>query len=87
MAWEILAIWAIVMATIAWFVHDERKLIANATMAQAGLFYAPPAQRNPAPHEEDTAIAEKVAAGPRVSARQGLNSAQRDFLRVLSETA
>ncbi|WP_193337467.1 hypothetical protein [Devosia beringensis] len=87
MAWQILAMWAVAMVTIAWFVRGERQLIANATLAQAAFLYAP--QR--APHddyESDLSVDAPIprpAPLPRRS--DGLSRAERDFLKALSQTA
>lgn len=46
LAWEVLAIWAIVIAIIIWFVRDERRLAWNRIEAQARHFAVhPPARR------------------------------------------
>lgn len=79
MAWQILAIWAIVMGTITWFIRDERRLIANATMAQAAFFY----ERPRADESEGPALAQ----GHPLPRRHGLSSADRQFLKALSENS
>jgi len=81
MAWQILAMWAVAMVTIAWFVRGERQLIANATLAQAAFLYAP--QR--APHDDYESDLSVDAPLPRRS--DGLSRAERDFLKALSQTA
>ena len=78
MAWQILAIWALVMASIAWFVRDERRLIANASMAQAAFLYPPSSHGDDA--DEDN------AAAPQTGRRAGLSSVEREFLQALSDT-
>ena len=40
MVLELLAIWAIVIATVIWFVRDERRLAADADLARAAAYYA-----------------------------------------------
>ena len=40
MAWQILAMWGIVIVTITWFVRDERRLRADAALAKAARHYA-----------------------------------------------
>jgi hypothetical protein len=40
MAWQVLAMWGIVIVTITWFVRDERRLRAEAKLAEAARYYA-----------------------------------------------
>jgi len=40
MAWELLAMWAIVIVAVTWFVRDERRLKADARLAKAARYYA-----------------------------------------------
>lgn len=40
MVLELLAIWAIVIVTVIWFVRDERRLAADADLARAAAYYA-----------------------------------------------
>lgn len=40
MAWQVLAIWAIVVSTIVWFIGDERRLEADRDLARATRYYA-----------------------------------------------
>lgn len=40
MVLELLAMWAIVIATVTWFVRDERRLRSNAQLASAARYYA-----------------------------------------------
>lgn len=81
MAWEIFAIWAVVIATIAWFVHEERRLIANASLAQASFLYPR------APKGEATSPApvgtSRVDAAPR--RQQELGPASQEFIQALSQ--
>ena len=78
MAWQILAIWALVMASIAWFVRDERRLIANATMAQAAFLYPPSSPG----HDADDDSESPAQTGRRAE----LSSVEREFLQALSDT-
>lgn len=39
-AWQLLAIWAIVLGTLVWFVRDERRLEADRALARAARYYA-----------------------------------------------
>tara|TARA_R110002020_G_scaffold47735_7_gene136042 strand:+ start:131 stop:376 length:246 start_codon:yes stop_codon:yes gene_type:complete len=80
MLWQIFAMWAIVMATITWFVHDERRLIANATMAQAAAFYAHAPKYRYQASEEAAPLAEPVKR------TGGLTEAQRDFLEAFAKS-
>ncbi|MHA6689357.1 hypothetical protein [Devosia sp. A449] len=40
MAWELLAMWAIVIATLVWFVRDERRVRAEAELERSARYYA-----------------------------------------------
>ena len=48
-AWQLLAIWAIVLGTIVWFVRDERRLEADQALARAARYYAHAPRRAAAP--------------------------------------
>lgn len=39
-AWQLLAIWAIVLGTFVWFVRDERRIEADRALARAARYYA-----------------------------------------------
>jgi|GEM_PF-2041641 hypothetical protein len=83
MAWQILAIWTVVMVTIGWFVHSERQLLGNASMAQARLLYG---RRRRQPEADEAApTPEEPAAVPRRS--EGPSRAEREFVKALSQTA
>jgi len=85
MAWQILAIWTVVMATIVWFVHSERQLLANASMAQAALLYG---QGRRQPEVAPAAPEEPVAApAPTPRRSEGPSRAEREFVKALSQTA
>lgn len=76
MAWQILAMWAIVVATLLWFARDERRLRAEAAMVAAAAYYAHAPkyrfQASPAP------------ALPAPSRRTGgLTDTQRRYLETL----
>tara|TARA_R110002020_G_scaffold102381_2_gene240448 strand:+ start:1228 stop:1479 length:252 start_codon:yes stop_codon:yes gene_type:complete len=81
MAWQIVAIWAVVMVTITWFVRDERRLIANASLAQARFLYGPPHYTAPVP---EAAAASATAAAPGRPIRE-LGRDGRAFLEALSD--
>ena len=40
MAWQLLAMWIIVVATVIWFIRDEKRLRAEAELARAARYYA-----------------------------------------------
>lgn len=82
MAWQILAIWAVVMVTITWFVRDERQLLANASLAQARFLYGAPHYTTPTPAAADPASA-PVAAPPRPARELGRDG--KAFLEALSD--
>jgi hypothetical protein len=46
MAWQLLAIWIIVAATIVWFVRDERRAAARSLRRRAESFATNPAWRH-----------------------------------------
>jgi hypothetical protein len=48
MAWELLAIWAIVAVTIIWFNRDERRLATEKLYARARHFATAPAYQHQA---------------------------------------
>lgn len=57
MAWELLAIWAIVTITITWFVRDERQLRTERLHSRARHFALAPAYRHAAPTFDPASIA------------------------------
>jgi hypothetical protein len=70
MAWELLAIWIIVAATIYWFFRDERRVTAQSLQQQAESFATSPAWRhqsasersaNAAPDQDILALHRKFA--------------------------
>ena len=40
MAWELLALWMIVVGTVVWFIRDEKRLRLNADLERAARYYA-----------------------------------------------
>lgn len=40
MIWQLLAIWILVIATLVWFIRDERKRISDAALARSARHYA-----------------------------------------------
>ena len=40
MAWQLIAIWVLVAAAVAWFVRDEHRRHADAELARAARYYA-----------------------------------------------
>jgi len=78
MVWQLVAMWAIVLATLGWFVRDERRL-RHARLDAAARYYAQAPQyryvpRNPAP-----------IAPPRRKSGSLLRTDQAFFDRYLSE--
>lgn len=75
MAWELLAMWVIVVATVIWFIRDERRLRAESELQRAARYYAhAPKYRH---------IAVEPAAAPALPHRRtgGLSSEQRAFIQ------
>ena len=78
MAWELLAMWAIVIATVIWFVRDEKRLRANAELQRAARYYAhAPKYR----HVTVEPVAEPTLPQRRTG---GLSSEQRAFIKEFS---
>ena len=76
MAWELLAIWMIVIVAVTWFVRDEKRRTADADIARAARYYAfSPKYRN-APAEL------RYAPLPPRHATGGLTEAQRAFFKT-----
>ena len=74
MVWQVVAMWAIVIVTITWFVRDERRLRREAVLAKAAAYYAH------APKYQHVTAEAPVAARP--AARVGgLSEAQRKVLK------
>lgn len=80
MAWEMLAIWAIVIATFIWFIRDEKRLHAEAALKRAARYYAHAPQYRHVSAEP----AEAPALPPRRTG--GLTQAQRAFITELTWT-
>lgn len=78
MAWQLLAMWGIVIVTITWFVRDERRLRAEAELAGAVSYYAH------APKYRHVAVDEPVAVPTRRVG--GLSPKQREYLKALAKT-
>jgi len=78
MAWELLAMWGIVIATIIWFIRDERRLRAEAELKRAARYYAH------APQYRHVAV--EPAAEPVMPQRRtgGLSREQRAFIKEFS---
>lgn len=78
MAWELLAMWAIVIATVIWFIRDERRLRAEAELKRAARYYAH------APQYRHVSVepAEAPALPPRRTG--GLTEVQRAFIAELT---
>ncbi|KRA47638.1 hypothetical protein [Devosia sp. Root635] len=79
MAWEVLAIWGIVIATTVWFFRDERRLRAEADLKQAARYYAH------APKYRHVSVEPAEAPAPAPQPRTGgLNREQRAFIAALT---
>ena len=78
MAWEVLAMWAIVIATVIWFIRDEKRLRAEAEMKRAARYYAHAPQYR---HVTAEPIAQPAAPRMRTG---GLTRVQRAFIEALS---
>lgn len=74
MAWELLAIWAIVAAALAWFFRDERKEQNRKLNERAREFATTPAWHAPRP-------VQPVQVTPRDSQRQ--TEIQRRFIEEM----
>lgn len=79
MAWELLAMWAIVIVTLIWFVRDEKRLRAEADIERASRYYAHAAKYR---HLTPERAAEPI---PAPSLRTGgLSSEQRAFIAAFT---
>lgn len=78
MAWQLLAMWGIVILTITWFVRDERRLRVDAVLAEAARYYAHAPKYRHLPAGEPVAV---PVPAPRVG---GLTETQREFLKALA---
>ena len=79
MAWELVAMWAIVIATVVWFIRDERRLRAQAELQRAARYYAhAPRYRHVAPNP----VAQPVVAPQ--ARTGGLSREQRAFMEALT---
>ena len=78
MAWELLAMWAIVIGTIIWFIRDEKRLRAEAELQRAARYYAH------APKYRHVAVEPKAKAALPQRRTGGLSSEQRTFIKQFS---
>lgn len=77
MAWELLAIWVIVSATVIWFIRDEKRVQAEADLERAARYYAhAPKYRHISPEPVETVTPPARRTG-------GLSQEQRDFIATL----
>lgn len=77
MAWELLAIWAIVIVAVTWFVRDEKRQEAEAAVARAARYYAHAPKYRHIPAEP---IGMAMAPARRTG---GLTPQQRAYLKAL----
>jgi hypothetical protein len=78
MAWELLALWMIVVGTVTWFIRDERRLRAEADIARAARYYA----HAPKYRHVSAEVAEQPTLPPRRAAG-GLSAEQREFMQSM----
>lgn len=80
MAWEILAMWAIVLTTIIWFIRDEKRLRSEAELKRAARYFAhAPQYRHLTVEPAEAPLAAKPL--PRTG---GLSREQRAFIEAFS---
>ena len=80
MAWELLAMWVIVISTLVWFIRDEKRLRADAALQRAARYYAhAPKYRHISvePADSNTVAAPALRTG-------GLSPDQRAFIESYS---
>lgn len=77
MAWQILAMWSIVIVTITWFVRDEKRQRRDNELAEAARYYA-----HAPKYRHVTAEPAVVEAAP-VRRVGGLSAAQREYMQSL----
>ena len=78
MAWELLAIWAIVITVLTWFVRDEKRLRAEADVARAASYYAHAAKyRHVTPQPIPIPLPARRAGGLSEDQRRVLKALQR----------
>ena len=78
MAWELLAMWAIVIVTIIWFIRDEKRLQAEADLELAARYYAH------APKYRHVSAEPTAPPAPPSRRTGGLSREQRAFIEALS---
>ena len=78
MAWELLAMWGIVVATIIWFIRDEKRLRAEAELQRAAYYYAH------APKYRHVTVERVAEAAPPQRRTGGLSSEPRTFIKEYS---
>ena len=79
MEWQLLALWAIVLVTVIWFVRDERRQRADARLARAARYYAH------APKFRHVSRAERVTEQPKPRAGSLLRNDRAFFDQFLTE--
>lgn len=77
MVWQVVAMWTIVIATITWFVRDERRLRREAVLVKAARHYATAPQYR---HVTVELPMDVPAPARRVG---GLSRSQRDYLETM----
>ncbi|MET3927297.1 hypothetical protein [Devosia sp. 2618] len=76
MVWELVAMWAIVVATFIWFFRDEKRVKADAALERAARYYAhAPQFRYTVAEPAETEIAKPARR------TGGLSADQRAFIK------
>lgn len=78
MAWELLAMLAIVIATLVWFVRDERRMRADEELAQSTQYYAHATKYRPVVVKQPPTAPQRRPGG--------LSAEQRAFMAALTAT-
>lgn len=73
MVWQLLAMWAIVIVALVWFVRDERRIKAEARLAEAARYYAH------APRYRHVSSQPEPARPTPLRPPGGLTASQREF--------
>ena len=76
MAWQLLAIWAIVTLAVIWFLRDEKRRRSDAALQRAARYYAH------APKYRHVSVA-PVTQPPLRPITSGLSREQREFFETL----
>ena len=85
MAWEIVAVWAIVVPVVIWFWNDEKAIRHRLLNARAQRFATHPFRRSDVSHEDETLASTRAerAAAPVIG---DLEEHERAFVRAIERT-